>query len=136
MYKYLLGVVLIFIVLMTWQNWDFYDKDLHGIWRADPDFAKNADIDDMLVYINRKTYKAYVIIYAKGTTVYNKVVDMNFATWPWPWLQSIVHFSVKMHSDKDLSAIIPATYDAKLNIHKGTLKFYDGKKIYAKLKRG
>lgn len=136
MYKYLIAAfVVIVVILLIWQNSSFYHKDLHGIWRADPDFAQSADIDDMLVFINRNTNKAYVLIYGKGAIVYNKVVEMNFATWAWPWLQNIVNFSVKMHADKALEDIIPKEFEAKLNIHKGTLKFHGPNKIFAKLKR-
>lgn len=126
----LLGILLVLFILVIY-NTIFYYNVINGIWSSDPNFAQKAEIDDMVLYINPFSNLTYVLMYKDGAIIYNKVVNIKFSTWVMPWVNGILYFTVK----SDGKDIFPKKSTAKLNIYKGTLKIYDEKKCYAKLKK-
>ena len=133
MSNYIFGfLVFLLLVYLYYVSNYVYSAELNGAWCSTSDFSKAADIDDMIMFINTKTKKAYFLIYKNQKVVYDKVLDFNVKA-PWlPFIRQEAIFSVKMDPLED---IIPEDCLLKLKLGKGRIKLYDDEKVYAKMQR-
>jgi len=125
-------IVFLFVIYLYYLSNSVYNDELNGAWCATKKFAHNAELDDMIVFLNTKTEKAYFLLYKDDKVVYDKILDFKIKSTWLPFIQKEPVFSVKMDGLED---IIPETFNLKLKLGKGRIKFYDDEKVYANLQR-
>jgi hypothetical protein len=88
----IVGVIVFILFLVCWMlsssYYSMYDDMISGMWKADPDWAEQADIDGMLLFIGpsegsgilSETRKGYLIMHADDQIIASKKIDVNIST--------------------------------------------------------
>lgn len=151
-------LVLIFLYWISSSYYAMYDDMLSGMWRADPDWAMQADLDGMLLYIGNaegwwgESRKGYLIMHANDQIIAAKQLELNVSTGLhivpkktltyWVTLTDLGESEGLLPDEGDssnvpLEDIMPSELQMEIGVSSGRLILYgdeDGEEIqYAKL---
>ena len=159
----IIGVIIFIVFLLCWMlsssYYGMYDDMINGMWKADPEWAEQADIDGMLLFIGptetsgvlSETRNGYLIMHADDQIIASKKVTFNISTGISILPKTTVTYGVNIvdldePEDEDLpeadyipwTEIMPHNLEMELGVSNGKLILNgndeDGEKTqYAKL---
>lgn len=122
-------IVLLFIIMFLLQCATFESRQITGFWVASEQFKKQADLDQLLVYIGEgsgHSYKGYIIVSADGETIYNDT--MNFRITPKGYFKGDMY---EFHMERDIKCMPQRLTMILNNDGSMVLKCLTDKKVYA-----
>jgi len=154
-------LIAIFFYYISYSYYYMYDDMLSGMWKADPDWAIQADIDGMLLFIGEaeggiftETRKGYMIMHANDQVIAAKQIEFNISSQSNIIPKKTVTYYVELvdlgesedgllpdeadGSNVPLEEIMPLTLTMEVGVSSGKLILYgedeDGEETqYAKL---
>lgn len=102
----IIGVVILIVFLLCLAlssfYYEMYNDMINGMWKADPEWAAQADIDGMLLFIGpsegfgilSETRKGYLVMYADEQVIASKKLDFNISTGVTVLPRKTVNYSV------------------------------------------
>lgn len=128
-----IGIIIVILLLVCWQNYWLYNESLKGLWAATPNFCAKSGIDSMYMFINDD--KSYILITSKDN-ITSSVLDMSYYTIPNPLITSTPTFYVSAKiENEDLRTVLADSFYVDLNLHKNKLRAYDSETVYASMKK-
>jgi len=85
----IIGCVILIVLLLfvnARSNYEMYNDMLSGMWVSDPEWAEQADLDGMLLFIGpcegwfSDTRKCYLIMHADSRVIINKQIEMTISS--------------------------------------------------------
>jgi hypothetical protein len=79
-------LILLLVFVNAHANYELYDDMLGGMWVSDPEWAEQADLDGMLLFIGpcdswiSDTRKCYLIMHADNRVIINKQIEMKISS--------------------------------------------------------
>jgi hypothetical protein len=79
-------ILLVLIFINAKANYELYDDAIGGMWVSDPEWAADADIDGMLLFVGPSesyfsdTRKCYLIMHADDRVIVSKQIQMSISS--------------------------------------------------------
>lgn len=119
----IIGVIIFIVFLLCWMlsssYYGMYDDMINGMWKADPDWAAQADIDGMLLFIGpaessgilSEMRHGYLIMHANDQVIASKKLEITInngvSLLPKQTITYTIHIADLSEADKSDAAALP-----------------------------
>jgi len=122
---FIIYLIIIIYIYILYQNRILYNKFLTGFWKADDEYCKNAEIDNMILYLDYPKNNGYLIINKDENLIentsfsftkkilnnYNNLIPFN----------NTIEYCIKFNSDDDDFTWNNGEFKLKVSIIDGAL---------------
>jgi hypothetical protein len=134
-------IILLFYIYTLHSDRNMYDKFTSGFWKADNSYCTEADIDDMVFYINCCTNTGHLIITKDNELIENssfnikkEVINNSNNLIPFNNIlgNQLLEYNIEFISDNDF-LWNDGKYSLKISIINGSMIIYKDETLFAKL---